>query len=158
MIVIQAALLVAVHATADEVVVTATLPVAPAAATLADVCESTNAGAACVTVTVRPAIVTEPERLAVVVFAAAAKKTLPLPEPEAPALIVSQDVLVVAVRAHAAGAVTAAEYVPPSATALTLAGVTVKVQVIPAWVIEKEMPAIVIAPERAEVVVLAATL
>ena len=106
---IQAALLTAVQATAGEVVVTATLPVAPAAATLADVCERVNDGAACVTAMVFPATVTEPERLAVAVFAAAVKETVPLPEPEAPALIVSQDVLVVAVHAHAAGAVTLEE-------------------------------------------------
>jgi len=48
--------------------------------------------------------------------------------------------------------------VPPPATALALVGVTVKLHVIPAWVMGNEMPAIVIVPERADVVVLAATL
>ena len=108
--------------------------------------------------TVFPAIVREPERLAVDVLAATENETVPLPVPEAPAVILSQEVSVEAVQAHPAGALTVTESVLAAATGLKAAGVTVKLHVIPAWLIVNFAPAIAIVPERAVVEVLAATL
>ena len=67
------------------------------------------------TVNVVPAIVMVPLWVPVVVLAAALKATVPLPVPLAPDVTVSQDVLLLtAVQAHVAPAVTVTEPVPPA--------------------------------------------
>ena len=72
---------------------------------------------ACVTVTVTPATVSVPVRGEVLVLAAIEYVTVPLPLPFAPAVIVSQAALEVAVQAHPAVAVTAMLFEEvPSAT------------------------------------------
>jgi hypothetical protein len=72
--------------------------------------------AASVTVKVLPPIVNVPLRGDVVVFAAAENPTVPLPDPDAPDVTVSQLVLLeLAVHAHPAGAVTPTLPVPPDA-------------------------------------------
>jgi hypothetical protein len=109
-------LLTAVHAHVLPAV-TATLPVPPAAPSdwLVGVIEYEQ-GAASVTVNVVPAIVIVPLWALVPVLAAALKATVPLPVPLAPEVTVSQDVLLLtAVHAHAAPAVTATLPVPPAA-------------------------------------------
>lgn len=114
---------------------------------------------ACVTVTVFPATVNDPERLAVAVLAATENETDPLPEPETPAVTLSQAVLVEAVQLHPGEvAATVTARLPPPAGAARLIDVTEKLQVNPAWLIVNLMPAMVIVPERAAVLVLAATL
>jgi hypothetical protein len=68
------------------------------------------------TVNVLPPIVSVPVMGDVVVFAAAENPTVPLPDPDAPDVIVSQLVLLeLAVHAHPAGAVTPTLPVPPAA-------------------------------------------
>lgn len=62
--------------------------------------------------TVWPAIVTVPI-LAAAVFTAALIDTVPLPLPEAPAVIVNHDVLLVAVHGQPSPAVTFTGLVPP---------------------------------------------
>jgi hypothetical protein len=64
-----------------------------------------------------------PVRCAVLAFAAALKLTVPLPLPDAPAVTVNQLVLLLtAVQAHPASAVTLVEPVPPLATTDWLVG------------------------------------
>jgi hypothetical protein len=71
-----------------------------------DVGATANAhGAACETVTVRPAIVIVPVR-ATFVFAATAKVTVPVPFPVEPLVTVSHVAPLTDVQAHPAGAVT----------------------------------------------------
>jgi hypothetical protein len=110
----QLAPLVAVHAQ-PVIVVTATLPVPPAAATACVDGEMLNVQLApdCVTVKVLPAIVSVPVRGVVAVVAAAAKVTLPLPEPEAPAVTDNHDTLLAALHAQPDPAVTATLPLPP---------------------------------------------
>jgi hypothetical protein len=72
--------------------------------------------AASVTVNVLPPIVSVPLMGDVVVFAAAEKPTVPLPDPELPDVMVSQLALLeLAVHAQPAGAVTPTLPVPPAA-------------------------------------------
>jgi hypothetical protein len=69
-----------------------------------------------VTVNVVPAIVIVPVWAVVVALAAALNATVPLPVPLAPEVTVSHDVLLLtAVQAHVAPAVTVTEPVPPAA-------------------------------------------
>jgi hypothetical protein len=68
-----------------------------------------HAAAACVTVNVMPATLSVPVRDAVAVFAVAEKFTVPLPLPDAPAVIVSQEAPLVAVHAHPVAAFTPTE-------------------------------------------------
>jgi hypothetical protein len=69
-----------------------------------------------VTVNVLPPIVSVPLTGDVVVFAAAENPTVPLPDPDAPEVTVSQLALLeLAVHAHPAGAVTPTLPVPPAA-------------------------------------------
>jgi hypothetical protein len=113
-------LLTAVQAQPDGAV-TATVPVPPPDATLCDVAEivSVQVIPACVTVKVLPAIVNVPVRDEVDVVAAKLKLTDPLPDPDEPAVTVSQPVLLLtAVHEHPAAAVT--ETVPVPLLAATL--------------------------------------
>ena len=64
---------------------------------------------------VEPAIVNVPLRLEVDVFAATLKATLPGPEPDPPLVTVIQDVLLPAVHAQPAPAVTELAPEPPAA-------------------------------------------
>jgi hypothetical protein len=111
----QLAPLVAVHAHPVSVV-TATLPVPPAAPTACVDDEVLNEQLApdCVTVKVLPAIVNVPVRDDVVVAAATAKLTVPLPEPEAPPVTANHDALLAALHAHPEPAVTATLPLPPA--------------------------------------------
>jgi hypothetical protein len=77
--------------------------------------------AACVMVTALPAAVNVAERWLVVVFAPIAKATVPLPLPDDPLVIVSQDWLLLAVQAHPDVVVT--DTLPFTAPAPTLAEV-----------------------------------
>jgi hypothetical protein len=110
----QLAPLVAVHAQ-PVVVVTATLPVPPAAATACVEAERLNAQFApvCVTVKVFPAMVSVPVRDEVAVVAVTAKVTVPFAEPEPPPVTISHDTLLVALHAHPTPAVTPTAPLPP---------------------------------------------
>jgi hypothetical protein len=113
----QEALLDAVHAHVLPAV-TETLVVSPAAA--ADRLDGVMAGLqvttpACVTVNVRPAIVTVPVRDEADVFAATVIATVPLPVPLAPPVTVSHAALLVAVQSQALPAVTDTEVFSPAA-------------------------------------------
>jgi hypothetical protein len=129
----QLSLLTAVHAQPAGAV-TATVPVPPLDTTLCEVGEivSVQVIPACVTVKLLPAIVSVPERVDTPVFAAAVNDTEPLPDPDAPAVMVSQLSLLTAVHAQPDGAVTATVPVPPFATTVCDGGEIVSVQVIPA--------------------------
>ena len=72
-----------------------------------------HAAAACVTVTVLPAIVTLPVRDEVAVLAATDSDTVPLPAPDAPAVTVIQDALLDAVQLQPVVPVTVAVNGPP---------------------------------------------
>ena len=73
---------------------------------------------ACVTVNVCPAIVSVPVRVAPVEFAAAEKVTSPFAVPDAPAEIVSQVALLVAVHVHPLAELTVTEPEPPTEATL----------------------------------------
>jgi hypothetical protein len=111
----QLAPLVAVHAQ-PEIVVMATLPVPPTTATACVNGEILDEQLRpdCVTVKVLPAIVSVPLREDVVVAAATAKATVPLPEPEAPPVTDSHDALLTALHAQPEPAVTATLPLPPA--------------------------------------------
>jgi hypothetical protein len=96
---------------------TLTLPVPPDAGKVCETGERVivQLAPACATVKACPPIVIVPERLVVVVLAAALKLTVPLPEPLAPAVTVSQLALLVAVHAQPVPAVTFVLPVPPVA-------------------------------------------
>ena len=116
MTVIQAALLLAVHAHPAPAV-TMLLPVPPSApkAWLPGDAEYVQAAAACVTVNVAPAIVSVPVRLVVEVLAATEKAALPGPDPDAPLVTVIQDALLVVLHAQFDPAVTDVPPEPPAA-------------------------------------------
>jgi hypothetical protein len=158
--VIQAALLVAVHAQPVAAVTLTVPPVIPAATTLADAAASVGAqGApACVTVNATPPIVSVAERAVVVGFAVTVYVTDPLPLPVAPALMVTQAALAVAVHAHPVGEVTATVFVLAAKPTLADTGAIVGAQGAPAWVTVKVLPPTVSVPVRAVVVGLAVTL
>jgi hypothetical protein len=71
--------------------------------------------AACVTVKLRPAIVSVPERLLATVFADTLKLTGPDPDPDAPLAIVIHDAPLDAVQPQPVPAVTVLLPVPPAA-------------------------------------------
>jgi hypothetical protein len=122
-------LLVAVHAASLNDAVTVTLCVPPPAGALQLVGVTVNVAepAACVTVTLCPAIVAVAVRVAALVVAAAVRVTLPLPAPVGE-LTVSQLWSLVAVHAASlSDAVTVTLCVPPPAGAVQLLGVTVNV-------------------------------
>ena len=80
-----------------------------------------------------------------------------MPLPVAPAVMVIQAALLVAVHAQPVAAVTVTVPVPPAAATLADAGEIVGAQVAPAWVIVKVLPAIVSVPVRAVLPGFAAT-
>ncbi len=67
------------------------------------------------TVSVRPATVKVPDRVAVDVFVATVYPTVPLPEPLAPLVTAIHELLLVAVQAQPVLAVTAVVALPPAA-------------------------------------------
>ena len=75
---------------------------------------SLHDSAAWVALNVLPAMVTEPEREADPVLAVAATVTVPGPEPLAPAVTVSQELLLVAFQPQAPGAVTEMSVLSPA--------------------------------------------
>jgi hypothetical protein len=156
-IVTQESAVVAVHEQLPGAV-TVTVPLPPDAATACDagVIVMSHGMPAWVTVNVLPAIVTVPVRGDTDVFAAELKLTEPLPAPDAPAVTVSQLSLLTAVQAQPAGAVTVTVPVPPFDTTLCDVGEIVSVQVMPAWLTVKVLPAIVSVPVRDEIDVFAA--
>jgi hypothetical protein len=84
--------------------------------------------------------------------------TDPLPLPVAPALMVSQLALLVAVHPQPLGALTATVPLPPAGVALADGAAIVTSQGTPACVTVKVLPPTVSVPVRGVVVVLAATL
>jgi hypothetical protein len=114
--VIQEALLLALHAQPAPAV-TALVPVPPAAENdwLAGEMLYEQLAAACVTANVVPAIVSDPLRLVVAVFAATLNPTLPDPDPDAPLVTVIHDALLLALHAQPVAAVTLLLPVPPAA-------------------------------------------
>jgi len=111
----HAALETADHAQPDAVVI-ATEPLPPVAATVCAAGLIANAhDAACVTVSVCPAIVRVPTRCAVVVFAATVNVAVPPPVPLAALVIDSHPALATADHAQPDAVVIAAEPLPPLA-------------------------------------------
>jgi hypothetical protein len=151
-------LLVAVQPHPDGAV-TATLVLSPAVAYAFDVGEivSLHVSAAWVALNVLPAMVTEPVREAVPVFAVAATVTVPLPVPLAPAVTVIHELLLVAVQLQPPGAVTATLVLSPAVANAFDVGEIVSLHETPACVTVKVTPAIVSVPVLAAVDVLAAT-
>jgi hypothetical protein len=82
-----------------------------------------DVGAACVTVNGCPAISTEPVRCEAPVFAATSTVTSASPVPDAPALIVSHDALLVVVHAQLLPAATETTVDSPAAGAFRVLGV-----------------------------------
>jgi len=110
-----------------------------------------------VMVTVYPATVSVPVRLAPVLLRATAYVTVPLPLPEAPDVIVIQVTLLFAVQVQPAGAVT--ERLPVYPVGVECNGLALNPYVQPgaAWVTVNEIPAIVIVPVRPVLPTFAAT-
>ena len=121
--VIHASLLVAVHAH-PVAAVTVMVPVSATEVGLADAGEivGVQGAPACVIVKVLPPIVSVAARDAVFVLAATLYVTEPLPEPVAPAVMVTQLALLAAVHAHPVAAVTVTVPVPAAAVGLADAG------------------------------------
>jgi hypothetical protein len=92
--------------------------------------------AACVTTTVRPAIVSEPKRCEVDGLGVMLNATEPLPDPVAPDVTVIHGELLTAVHAQPEVVVTDAELFPPLALAASVVGETVKLHEIPFCVTE----------------------
>jgi hypothetical protein len=108
--------------------------------------------AACVIVKVRPPAVTVAVRVVAAVFAATANATVPLPAPEAPPVMLTQDALsVAAVHAQlSAEAVSAMEPVPPEAGRFCAEGEIEKVHATgaAACVTVNVLPATMMVPLR----------
>jgi len=106
--------------------VTDVVDVPPAAEIVRDVGEMANVqdDPDCVMVTVWPATVSVPVRWAVEVLVVALKVTVPLPDPLAPPLIVSQAALLVAVHVQPVTAVTPVVDEPPAAVSVLDVGDT----------------------------------
>jgi hypothetical protein len=119
-------------------------------------CGAAGAGAASVTVTVFPAIVSVPTRC-VPVLADTEKTELPLPLPLAPLVTVNQLALLVAVQPHPVVVVTVTVVEPPALVGDVLVGDTVKVHGAAACVTVNVRPATVSVPARENVNTLAAT-
>ena len=81
-----------------------------------------------------------------------------MPVPVAPAVMVTQPALLVAVHAHPVDAVTVTVPVPAAAVGLADAGEIAGVHGVPAWVNVKVLPPIVSVAVRDAVPVFAATL
>ena len=106
---------------------------------------------------VLPAMVTEPEREADPVLAVAATVTVPGPEPLAPAVTLSQELLVVAFQPQPAGAVTEMSVLSPAVANAFDVGEIVSLQEMPACVTVTLTPAIVSVPVLVAVDVFAST-
>lgn len=106
---------------------TPTVPLSAVAATVALIGESAyvHAMPACVTVNASPAIVNEPERDEVDLFAATAYVTCPFDVPFAPPVIVIQEALLDAVHAQPEAVVTTTDPVAASASTDVLTGLIV---------------------------------
>jgi hypothetical protein len=142
----HAALLEAVHAQpAPEA--TVTLPDPPVVPSACEVADSVGAHgtAACVTVTVCPAIVSVATRLSGPELAVALNETVPGPAPDAPAVTVSHAALLLAVHAQPAAAltVTLAEDAVGANAAVVVDSANVHGSVAPACVTVTVWPAIV---------------
>jgi hypothetical protein len=99
------------------------LPPAAVADRLVDESENVHPAPACVTVKTWPAAVIVPTRCDVLLLAAAENDIVPLPLPDAPAVTLSHDVLLLTlVQVQPAGADTAADPVAPPATTDWLVG------------------------------------
>ena len=122
----------AVHAHADDVL-TLTLCVPPPSGALNEVGDrlKVHDKPVCVTVTARPATVSEPLRADVDVFAPTLNPTVPAPAPFAPEVMVSQGVPLVAVHEQVAGAPTDRLSGPPDAPVECAVGDTVKLHEAP---------------------------
>jgi hypothetical protein len=84
--------------------------------------------AACVTENVRPATLMTPERSVVDGFGATVYWMVPFPVPDAPAVMLSQDTLLVAVQAQAIDPVTVTDALDPVAATVTDTGESVIAQ------------------------------
>ena len=123
LVVIQLELLTAVQAQPGPLV-TATVPLPPAAATFCDVGEMANVQPCpWLTVTVRPAIVSVVERAAPPV-PATVKRTVPLPLPLCPSVMVTHSALLAAFQGQPVAVDTDAVPVPPPAGMLCASGAT----------------------------------
>lgn len=111
----------------------------------------------CDSVTVRPAIVAEADRVCVPVFRATLKLTVPFPVPAAPDAMLIQDDPSEAVQLQPAVDVTEKLTLPPELAIDCDVGVTEYVQGAPAWLTVPDRPAIVSVLCRVAVVGLAAT-
>ena len=158
-IVIQVALLAAVHVQPLPLV-TANELVPPPATTDSETgeIEYVHGAAACVTVNVCPPAVIVPVRDVVAEFAATLNVTVPFPDPLAPPVIVIHVALLAAVHAQPLPLVTVNEPVPPPATTDSDTGETEYVHGAAACVTVKIWPAIVSVAVRSTVVVFWATL
>lgn len=108
-----------------DVVVTATEPVPPDAATdwlVGEIVKAQTVVPLCVTVKVEPAMVRVPVRLVVPVFAATLKPAVPGPTTEAPEVTVIHEALLTEVHAHPEATVTVLLLEPAVAAADQLAG------------------------------------
>jgi hypothetical protein len=114
--------------------------------------------AACVTVNVRPAIVSVPVRCELLVLGATLKLTEPPPEPVAPPVTVIHDALLTPVQVHPDVVVTVDVPVPPPSSTDWLDGEIEKAHAAPACVTANVWPAIETVPVRDCVVLLAVTL
>jgi hypothetical protein len=157
--VIHAALLEAVHGHTDASV-TATVPVAPAAATLADVgaIVAVQLTAACVTVNVSSSTVIVPVRLLRLAFAATLNATVPGPLPVAPDVIEIQDAEELDDHWHPASVSTLRLLVVAPAGTEVLTGEIEYAHVCPFCVTVKVRPPAVIVAVRDEVPGFAAAL
>ena len=151
-------LLVAVQAHPLEVV-TVDDPLAPAngaSCMLVGAMVNVHDEAFCVTVNVLPAMVAVPTRTWEVVFVFALNETVPLPEPLAPLVTVSQPLLLLtAVQAQPTPEVTVVEAVPPAATTDQLFDEIANVQPAAACVTVNVWPPTVNVPLRGDVLGLA---
>ena len=152
----HAALLVVLHAQVLPVV-TATATLSPPAGDvrLVGAIVNVHGAPAWVTLNVWPAIVTDPVRCAVPVFAATVTLTLPLPVLPDPT--VNHAALLVVLHAHVLPVVTATATLSPPAGDVRLVGAIVNVHGAPACVTLNVWPAIVTDPVRCAVPVFAAT-
>jgi hypothetical protein len=123
------------------------VPVPPAAGSVADVDGSVTAQPSpWLSVKVRPAMVSVPDRAGPLV-AAAVKLTLPLPLPPAPEVTVIQDALLAAVQAQPAPAETATVVSPPDAGTVRVSGEIAYVQPWPCTTVTVR-PAMASVPDR----------
>ena len=137
-------------------VVTATATLSPPAGDvrLVGAIVNVQGAPACVTLNVWPAIVTDPVRCAVPVFAATVTLTLPLPVLPDPT--VNHAALLVVLHAQVLPVVTATATLSPAAGEVRLVGAIVNVHGAPAWLTVYVWPAMVSVPVRGVVAVFAA--